>query len=161
MKLSVATVAAASGPGALVLGRIPPGRSVAPAPVLVLAGWHDAVTNRGSGLAHIELRHGDQIRAAGFRDPVAFAGDVTDHCNEISGDLNGQLVPVRRDPARTGTNDTHAVIIVRFVADSWHVETAGRFKSSYISKRRLLWQAVHTAAPQPTGPAAPSNIPPT
>jgi hypothetical protein len=126
-------------------------------------GWHDLQTDRGTGLLHIEARHGDQIRAAGFDDAAAFVAHVADGYNEIRQDSGGQLFLVCRDPARGGSNDPHAVAIICLAPGEgpvWTVATAGRFKSAYIKKRILLWQAVHTAAPQPNGLAAPSSAPP-
>lgn len=143
---------------------MPDGLSVAPGPIVLVEGWHDPATNRGSGLAHIEARHGNEIRSAGFNDVAAFVSHVIDRHNEIRQDSNGQLFLIYRDPARQGPNEPHAVAIICLMPggnNAWTVATAGRFKFSYIKKRSLLWQAVHTAAPQPIGPTAPSNTPPT
>ena len=153
-----------SGPaGPLLVGHVRAGLTVAPGPIMLAVGWHDPETDRGSGLVHIEARHGVQIRTAGFSDAAAFVAHVAGGHNEIRQDSGGQLFLVCRDPARSGPNDPHAVAIACLMpvkGSVWTVATAGRFKSAYIKKINLLWQAVHTAAPQPNGLAAPSKAPP-
>lgn len=121
-------------------------------------------SNDGRGLVHIEFRHGAQIRAAGWSCVTAFVAHLAADFNEMRQDQGGQLFLVRRDPARTLSQHTHDVLIIKLYRDDrtvWLIATAGPFKAAYIGKRSLLWQAVHTAAPQPNELAAPSNAPPT
>jgi len=150
--------------GATALGRVPDGLAVPTGPIELARGWQDERIRNGRGLVHIEFRHGDEIRAAGWACVTDFVVDLARRFNEIRQDQGGQLFLVRRNPALTRSQDPHSLLIVRPApagAAGWQIETAGRFKSAYIAKRSLLWQAVHTAAPQPNELAAPSNAPPT
>jgi peptidoglycan/LPS O-acetylase OafA/YrhL len=141
--------------------KIPADLPGAGGPIILAPGWHDDATGRGSGLLHIEARHGAEIRAAGYADTTRFVLDIARGFTEVFGQSGDRLFLVRRDPVRTRPADPHDVLIVSQAATGWHVETAGRFKASYIDKREKLWQAVHTAAPQPSEPAVPSSTPPT
>ena len=150
--------------GSTDLGHVPDGLPVPAGPIELPRGGQRADGRTGSGLLHIEARHGAQIRAAGFTDVAHFVADVASHVTEIRQDEIGKLFLVRRATDRTRRGDAHDALIAGLARDAsggWRVETAGPFRARYLEKREVLWQAVHTAAPQPDGMAAPSSSPPT
>ena len=148
--------------GSTELGRVPEGLPVPAGTIELPRGWHDVETDKGGGLAHIEARHGAEIRQAGWADVAHFVADIAASYTEVWRHPNGTLLLVRRDPLRTGTRDPQPLLAVGLVEtqDGYRVVTAGRFKNNYIQKGELLWQAEHPAAPRPNGPAAPSSPPP-
>lgn len=52
-------------------------------PMRLQIGKHDERTNRGWGLAHIEARHGKQIRALGYESIPAFVSEVAGAVQEV------------------------------------------------------------------------------
>lgn len=63
--------------GEIVFGTILPESGLTPAPILLSEGMiTNPVTKDGYGLVHIEARHGEQIRNAGYANIIDFVEDV-------------------------------------------------------------------------------------
>ena len=63
--------------GGIDFGQITMEQNLPPAPIRLSIG------DRSNGLMHIEIRHGDQIRKAGFKTVVAFVAYVAQNYNSI------------------------------------------------------------------------------
>lgn len=84
-------------------------------------GWHDASTHKGSGLVHVEARHGKQIRDLGYASVEKFISDAVHQINEvwkpdataqmvaIVNDRHGRAIFVELQPARDEAGDYYTI----------------------------------------------------
>ena len=95
-------------------------------------------TNAGYGLLHIEARHGNQIREAGYSSVLEFIEDVA---------KNYELI--RKGNERDGketymlqlTDKHNNTLMVELSGDGtyWNINTAGIFKTSYGANRTIVY----------------------
>jgi hypothetical protein len=159
------------GPDALVrladgsteFGRIPDGLKVAAGPIELQRGWHDSATDRGMGLIHIEARHGEQIRAAGYADAAAFVADLAARPASIRATNDGGVYLLRSDVTSAPKSQTTDALVVRLKRDDsghWTVVTAGPLRNRYLQKAEPLWSEARITSTLPAGQGAPSTSPP-
>ncbi len=133
--------------GALEFGKIDEETGLKPAPILLSKGVvTNPKTKSGYGLAHIEARHGDQIRNAGFKSVVDFIEEVAKNYERIKeGNIrNGRPTYILQIKDRH--NNT---LMVELSSDGnyWNVNTAGIFKESYGKNKKEVYSR-HTTAKQ-------------
>ena len=135
--------------GSIVFGEIGEDSGLTPAPILLSEGLiTNPATNDGYGLVHIEARHGDQIRNAGYKNVVEFVEEVAKNYEVI-----------REGKERNGlhtymlqlTDKHNNTLMVELSGDGtyWNINTAGIFKTSYGKNRKEVYNR-HTTAKQPT-----------
>ena len=133
--------------GSLEFGRIPAESGLTSAPILLSEGEiTNPATNDGYGLVHIEARHGDQIRKAGFKSVIDFIENVAQNYDVI-----------RRGRDREGnqtymlqlTDKHNNTLMVELSGDGtyWNINTAGIFKTSYGANRDVVYNRHTTAKP--------------
>ena len=133
--------------GQLAFGEITEKSGLTPAPILLSEGMiTNPATNDGYGLVHIEARHGDQIRKAGYKSVPEFIEDVAKNYERIKeGNLrNGnQTYLIQLTDRRNNT------LIVELSSDGvyWNINTAGIFKETYGKNRRVVYDR-HTTDTQ-------------
>ena len=107
------------------------------APIKLSSGFQSE-DGKGYGLAHIEYRHGEQIRNAGFPSIEAFVEDVAKN-----------FTVIKRGNAR-GENETYLLevqdahnntLFIELSKDGsyWNVNSAGIFKKGYSKKKDIVW----------------------
>ena len=114
------------------------------------------------GLRHIEKRHGDQIRAAGFASVEAFVEDTARHIDQVlKPDSTSQLVAVRK----TGT-DQLLYIELRPAKDDagdyYTVRTAFPARQDFVNRKgwKMLWEGRAQPSPPAASEQAPFAVPP-
>ena len=133
--------------GSVEFGEIGTDTGLTPAPILLSEGIiTNPGTNDGYGLVHIEARHGEQIRNAGYNSVVEFIEEVARNYEVI-----------REGKKRYGnhtymlqlTDKHNNTLMVELSGDGayWNVNTAGIFKTSYGAKRDVVYNR-HTTAKQ-------------
>ena len=134
--------------GDVEFGRITADTGLQEAPILLSEGMiTDPETNAGYGLIHIEARHGDQIRNAGY-------GSVLDFISEVARNYDIIREGKDRDGNQTFvlqlTDKHNNTLMVELSGDGsyWNINTAGVFKTSYGAKRKVVYNR-HTTAKQP------------
>ena len=133
--------------GQLSFGEITEESGLTPAPILLSEGIiTNPATNDGYGLVHIEARHGDQIRKAGYKSVIEFIEDVAQNYERVKeGNIrNGN--PTYLIQLKDKHNNT---LIVELSSDGnyWNINTAGIFKESYGKNRREIYNR-HTTVQQ-------------
>lgn len=133
--------------GGIEFGRIEENTGLLPGPILLSEGViTNHKTNDGYGLLHIEARHGDEIRAAGYSSVLEFIEDVAQHWEIIreGKDLNGNQT--YRLIAKGKHNKT---LMVELSEDGsyWNINTAGVFKTSYGKNAKEIYHR-HTTTGQ-------------
>ena len=109
-----------------------------PAAPIKLSEGFQSEDGKGYGLAHIEYRHGAQIRNAGFPSIERFVEDVAKN-----------FTVIKRGNARS-TNETYLLevqdahnntLFVELSQDGsyWNVNSAGVFKKGYSKKKDIVW----------------------
>ena len=133
--------------GEISFGMITEETNLPPAPILLSEGIiTNPVTNDGYGLVHIEARHGEQIRNAGYKDVVSFIEDVARNYEFIR-------EGVKRDGHQTYmlqlTDKHNNTLMVELSGDGtyWNINTAGIFKTSYGRNRKEVYNR-HTTDKQ-------------
>ena len=133
--------------GDIVFGEITDETSLAAAPILLSEGMiTNPKTNDGYGLVHIEARHGDQIRNAGYPSVLEFIEQVA---------KNYEVIKEGKDRQGNQTyllqlSDKHNnTLIVELSNDGsyWNINTAGIFKNSYGKNRKEVYNR-HTTDKQ-------------
>ena len=145
--------AARDADGRLNLGEISQEQATAmrrqPGAIRLAPGSHDQATGKGSGIAHIEARHGQEIRRAGYNSAEHLVADVVENHNEIRKGGSGSLLLVKR-------NGADKVAVVRLTKDAsgefYNVETA--YLSRPSERRALLWSAAQSRSATPGGQPA-------
>ena len=134
--------------GNVEFGEIGEETGLTPAPILLSEGMiTNPDTNDGYGLVHIEARHGDQIRNAGYNSVVEFIEEVAKNYEVIREGKN-------RDGMQTYmlqlTDKHNNTLMVELSGDGtyWNINTAGIFKTSYGANRNVVYNR-HTTANQP------------
>jgi hypothetical protein len=135
--------------GEIAFGEISEDSGLTPAPILLSEGLiTNPATNDGYGLVHIEARHGDQIRNAGYSSVVEFVEEVAKNYEVIreGKDRNGQQTYMLQL-----TDKHNNTLMVELSGDGtyWNINTAGIFKTSYGKNRKEVYNR-HTTAKQPT-----------
>ncbi len=102
----------------------------------------DIVLEQGDqnfGQIHIELRHGDQIRQAGYENIENFVEKVAQNYEQIRKGRQTSLILA----CETENEINHEAIFVKLTQDdAYSVQTGGIFRKDYIEheKRKLLWE---------------------
>lgn len=140
--------------GKLEFGKIDKESGLQSLPILLSEGIiTDPATNAGYGLVHINARHGDQIRKAGYSSIVSFVEDVAKNYEKIKEGKN-------RNGERTYllqlTDKHNNTLIVELSSDGtyWNVNTAGIFRNSY-GNGNVVYER-HATNKQPTETVAES-----
>lgn len=142
--------------GEIVFGTILPESGLTPAPILLSEGMiTNPITNDGYGLVHIEARHGEQIRNAGYANIIDFVEDVAKNYEVIREGINRKGCQTYMLQLTDKHNNT---LMVELSADGgyWNINTAGIFKTSYGKNRKEVYNR-HTTAKQPTETAEASQ----
>ena len=134
--------------GEIEFGRIGEDTGLTPAPILLSEGIiTNQKTNAGYGLLHIEARHGNQIRAAGYGSVLEFIEEVAKNYEVIrkGNDRDG-----RKTYMLQLTDKHNNTLIVELSGDGtyWNINTAGIFKTSYGANRDVVYDR-HTTDNQP------------
>ena len=134
--------------GSIEFGRIGKDTGLTPAPILLSEGViTNPTTNAGYELLHIEARHGNQIRAAGYASVLEFVEEVAKNYEVIrkGNDRDG------RETYMLQLTDKHNnTLMVELSGDGtyWNINTAGIFKTSYGANRTIVYDR-HTTDNQP------------
>ena len=125
--------------GKLAFGEITADTGLVSAPILLSEGViTNPATNDGYGLVHIEARHGDEIRKAGYESVIKFIEEVA---------KNYQVI--RKGKERDGlqtymlqlTDKHNNTLMVELSGDGsyWNINTAGIFKTTYGAKNDIVY----------------------
>ncbi|WP_027284487.1 hypothetical protein [Rubritepida flocculans] len=121
-----------------------------PGPVRLARGDPTKPDGGRVGLAHIEARHGQELK-----EPAEdFVLRVLATATELRQGRDGSVFAVAPAPARSG--DEVLILGLHRKEGYWQVVTASVMRRNYIAKRPLLGRWERTAQPQPAGGAAPS-----
>ena len=125
--------------GHVEFGYIGEETGLTPAPILLSEGViTNPNTNAGYGLLHIEARHGEQIRAAGYNSVLDFIEEVAKNYEVIR---EGRS----RDGLQTYmlqlTDRHNNTLMIELSGDGtyWNINTAGIFKTSYGANRNVVY----------------------
>lgn len=125
--------------GTTTFGRMESDSGLADVPIKLSEGLiSNPVTKEGYGLVHIEARHGDQIRNAGFATVVDFVEEVAKNYEVIREGSN-------RDGNQTYilqlTDKNNNTLMVELSGDEtyWNINTAGVFRTSYGAKNKVVY----------------------
>ena len=134
-----------SSDGTTTFGEITEDTGLTAAPIKLSEGVADEKGN-GYGLRHIEARHGDQIRKAGFSSVEEFIEQVAKNYDVIKegSDRNGNKT------YRLLLTDKHNnTLMIELSKDGsyWNVNTAGVFKKSYGKDKKEVYNR-HTTVKQ-------------
>lgn len=135
--------------GEVAFGKIGKETGLAPAPILLSEGViTNSKTNAGYGLVHIEARHGEQIRNAGYPSVVVFVEEVAKHYDVIREGINRSGEQTYMLQLTDRHNNT---LMVELSGDGtyYNINTAGIFKTSYGKNRREVYNR-HTTDNQST-----------
>ena len=145
--------------GSTVFGEITEDTGLTPAPIKLSEGViTNTTTNDGYGLTHIEARHGDQIRQAGFDSVEEFVESVAKNYDQIK---EGRK---RNDGSETyllQLEDKHNnTLFVELSKDGsyWNINSAGIFNNKYARGNKVVYSR-HTQTNQfaETGEGSPST----
>ena len=142
--------------GQLAFGEITEKSGLTPAPILLSEGMiTNPATNDGYGLVHIEARHGNQIRNAGYKSVVEFIEDVVKNYDRIK---EGNVRNGNATYLMQLTDKHNNTLIVELSSDGtyWNINTAGIFKESYGKNRKVVYDR-HTTGKQPAETAGASQ----
>ena len=135
--------------GGIEFGRIGADTGLSEAPILLSEGIiTNPETNDGYGLVHIEARHGDQIRKAGYKSVVEFIEEVAKNYEVIREGINRNGHQTYMLQLTDKHNNT---LMVELSGDGtyWNINTAGIFKTSYGRNRKEVYNR-HTTDKQST-----------
>lgn len=133
--------------GDLAFGEIGKNTGLTEAPILLSEGViTNTSTNDGYGLAHIEARHGEQIRKAGYKSVIDFIEKVAKNYDVIK---KGSLRDGRQTYRLQLTDKHNNTLMVELSDDGtyWNINTAGIFKTSYGKKNEKVYNR-HTTVKQ-------------
>lgn len=134
--------------GELEFGVIGEDTGLTAAPILLSEGIiTNPATNDGYGLVHIEARHGDEIRRAGYASVIDFIEEVAKNYEVIREGKNRDGIQTYMLQLTDKHNNT---LMVELSGDGtyWNINTAGIFKTSYGAKRDVVYNR-HTTDNQP------------
>ena len=133
--------------GELAFGEIGEDAGLTAAPILLSEGMiTNPATNDGYGLVHIEARHGDQIRKAGYKSVLDFIETVAKNYDVIK---EGNLRDGHQTYRLQLTDKHNNTLMVELSGDGtyWNINTAGIFKTTYGKKNKEVYNR-HTTAKQ-------------
>lgn len=134
--------------GTLEFGIIKAETGLPEAPILLSEGIiTNKETNDGYGLVHIEARHGEQIRANGYKSVLDFIETVAENWSVIKKGKSRDGNQTYRLIMQDAHNNT---LMVELSGDGtyWNINTAGIFKSSYGKNAEEVYNR-HTTVKQP------------
>ena len=127
--------------GSVDFGEISEGYGLQAAPIRLSLGENkknpETGKDEGYGLLHIEARHGDQIRKAGFNSVEEFVESIARDYTEI------------REGVKIGTTQTYLIVkkdghantlYIELSRDGkyWNVNSAGIFKEKYVNRKNEI-----------------------
>lgn len=133
--------------GELEFGVIDDKSGLTPAPILLSEGLiTNPATNDGYGLVHIEARHGDQIRKAGYKSVLDFIEQVAKNYERIK---EGSIRRGHQTYMLQLKDKHNNTLMVELSSDGnyWNINTAGIFKETYGKNRKEVYSR-HTTAKQ-------------
>ena len=125
--------------GGIDFGHITHEQRLTPAPIRLSLG------DKNNGLIHIEIRHGEQIRNAGFESVVAFVAYVAQNYNSIK--KGNAYVNDAGDQNQTFlvqlTDEHNNTLWVQLSKDEtyWNVNSAGVLSKRYGRNKENIWSA--------------------
>lgn len=115
-------------------------------PIRLPRGHAEPGTGTGFGEAHIEARHGDELRNAGYRDAADFVGQVAQGYNAVYRGRSGGLLLVRK-------TDSSEVAVVNLRPDGdagfYEVQTAAIYRNKFFDNKKKLWEKPRQASQGP------------
>lgn len=133
--------------GDIFFGKIDKNSGLADVPILLSEGMiTDKATNAGYGLVHIEARHGEQIRKAGYKSVIDFVEKVADGYEDIrkGKDRDGNQTYLLQ---LTDKHNNTLIVELSHDGSYWNVTTAGIFNKKYASGKKLVYSR-HTQTNQ-------------
>lgn len=128
-----------SSNGTIDFGQVEEASGLTPAPIRLSEGViTNYNTNAGYGLVHIEARHGEQIRNAGY-------ASVLDFIQEVARNYQTIREGAKRHGEQTYllqlTDKHNNTLIVELSKDGsyWNINTAGIFKKSYANGNKIVY----------------------
>ena len=133
--------------GGINFGYITMEQNLSPAPIRLSIG------DRSNGLMHIEIRHGGQIRKAGFNTVVAFVAYVAQNYNVIKkGKAYENALEEENQTYLVQLADEHNnTLWVQLSRDDtyWNVNSAGVLSKRYGRKKENIWSASELQIEEP------------
>ena len=112
--------------------------------------------HHGYGLTHIDVQHGEQIRAAGFKSVRDFVEQVTKNFTTIrKGGTRGW-----QDTYLLELVDKHSNVLYIELSrngEYWTINTGGIFKEKYVQKKEVVWSLPTVENGTPTDTAGVNN----
>lgn len=142
--------------GSTIFGRITENSGLKAAPIRLCEGViTNDETKEGYGLVHIEARHGDEIREAGYRSVVEFVKFVAENYDENDikvGKKNKKGGTTYLLQVRKAHNNT---LFIELSSDGtyWNINSGGVFNARYGEKR----ESVKPASAQQDGESVLDN----
>ena len=125
-----------SSNGSTVFGEIREETSLTPAPIKLSLG------NSKYGLVHLERRHGEQIRNAGFNSVEEFVEYVATNYTRIGIGENGVGEPNGTYLLQLEDNHNNTLYIELSTDNSyWSVNSGGVFRNGYGYNKEEIWSA--------------------
>ena len=125
--------------GGIDFGHITLEQRLTPAPIRLALG------DKENGLIHIEIRHGDQIRKAGFGSVVVFVSYVAKNFNRIKkGNAYDTQTGTSNQTFLVQLTDEHNnTLWVQLSRDNtyWNVNSAGVLSKRYGRNKENIWSA--------------------
>lgn len=134
--------------GEIVFGEIGEDTGLTPAPILLSEGViSNFSTGSGYGLVHIEARHGEQIRNAGYKSVPAFVEEVAKNYERIK---EGKDRAGNKTYILQLTDKHNNTLMVELSGDEsyWNINSAGIFNTKYAGGSKVLYSR-HTQTNQP------------
>ena len=131
--------------GSIAFGEITQDTGLTAAPIYLSEGLIiNPDTMDGYGLLHIEARHGDEIRNAGFESVIVFVEEVAKHYEIIR---EGKMRGGNRTYMLQLTDRYNNTLIVELSGDGniWNINTAGVFRTTYGVNEKEVYNRYATA----------------
>lgn len=123
--------------GSTDFGEIKEETGLTPAPIRLSEGFQNA-EGKGYGLKHIESRHGEQIRKAGFKSVIDFVENVAQNFTTIRKGNNRSDNKTFLLEVKDKHNNT---LFIELSKDGsyWNVNSGGIFHERYSQKKEVVW----------------------
>ena len=135
-----------SSEGNIDFGQIRPETGLTPAPIRLSEGQiTNTETNSGYGLKHIEARHGDEIRKAGFASVREFVEHVAKNYNRIQEGAETQAKDGTKYQSYliqlTDEHNNTLFVELSSNGEYWSINSAGVFNQKYGDNKKNIWSA--------------------
>ncbi len=133
--------------GGLSFGEVDDASGLTAAPIYLSEGMiTNPKTNDGYGFIHIDKKHGDEIRKAGFKSTMEFIKTVAKNYEVIR---EGNLRDGRQTYRLLLTDNHNNTLMIELASDGthWDINTGGVFKLTYGKGKKEVYNR-HTTAKQ-------------